>query len=1067
MKLDRFINRPVLSTVISIVIVILGVIGLISMPITQYPDIAPPTVRVSTSYNGASAQTVLNSVIAPLEEQINGVENMDYMTSSATNTGEASITITFKQGVDPDMAAVNVQNRVSRAQGLLPAEVTQVGVTTNKRQNSMLMVFSLVDEEDQYTEEFIENYAQINVIPEVKRVPGVGDAMVMGGDYSMRIWLKPDVMAQYKLMPSDVSAALAEQNIEASPGTVGERENQTFQYTLRYRGRLQSPTEFENIVIRATEDGEVLRLKDIARVELGRQTYSFANRVNGHKGVSSIVYQTAGSNATEIIQNLEKLLEDAEKTLPPGMSVVIAQNANDFLFASIHEVFKTLIEAFILVFIVVYVFLQDFRSTLIPAIAIPVALIGTFCVLNLIGFSLNLLTLCALILAIAIVVDDAIVVVEGVHEKLDQGYRSSKKASIDAMSELGGAIVSITLVMMAVFIPVSFMPGTSGTFYRQFGLTMAISIGISALNALTLSPALCAIFLKPHSEEKNKKISLIGRFHRGFNAWYDVLLQKYKKNVVHFIQRPWLSLGLVVLSIVLLLFFMKITPTGFVPNEDTGTLMASVDLPPGTSQDRTEEVMMQLDSLIAANPAVESRTVISGFSFLGGQGASYGSVIVKLKPWEERSLEQNSSVVSGMLYLQARDLIKDAQILVFAPPMIPGYSVSNGFELNMQDKTGGDLDKFYQVVQDFIAELKKRPEIASAQTSFNPTFPQYMIDIDAAACKKAGLTPNDILTTLQGYYGGLYASNFNSFGKLYRVYIQAERSERTNLESLNKIKVRNGDEMAPITQFMSIKRVYGPDNISRFNMYTSMQVNGTPADGYTSGQAIQAIEEVAEQTLPTGYGYEFSGMTREEQSTSGSSTATIFILCFVFIYLLLSAQYESYILPLAVMLSIPFGLCGSFIFVQLMGLANNILPILGAASNNIYVQIAMIMLIGLLAKNAILIVEFALDRRKMGMSITWAAVLGAAARLRPILMTSLAMIVGLLPMMFALGVGANGNRSLGATAVGGMLIGMICQIFVVPALFVIFQFLQEKFKPMVWEDIDNTDAEADIEQYSK
>ncbi len=1067
MKLDRFINRPVLSTVISILIVLLGVIGLISMPITQYPDIAPPTVRVSTSYSGASAQTVLNSVIAPLEEQINGVENMDYMTSSATNTGEASITITFKQGTDPDMAAVNVQNRVSRAQGLLPAEVTQVGVQTNKRQNSMLMIFSLVDEEDQYTDEFIENYAQINVIPEVKRVPGVGDAMVMGGDYSMRIWLKPDVMAQYKLMPSDVSQALAEQNIEASPGTIGEREHQTFQYTLRYKGRLQSPEEFENIVVRATEDGEVLRLKDIARVELGRQTYAFSNRVNGHKGVSAIVYQTAGSNATQIIQDLEQLLQKSEKTMPPGLKVNIAQNANDFLFASIHEVIKTLIEAFILVFIVVYIFLQDLRSTLIPAIAIPVALIGTFCVLNIIGFSLNLLTLCALILAIAIVVDDAIVVVEGVHAKLDQGYQSSKKASIDAMSELGGAIVSITLVMMAVFIPVSFMSGTSGTFYRQFGLTMAIAIGISALNALTLSPALCAIFLKPHGEEKGKKVTIIDRFHKSFNAWYDVMLQKYKKNVVHFIHRPWLSLGMVVVSVVLLVFLMNVTPTGFVPNEDTGTLMASVDLPPGTSQDRTEEVMSQLDSLIAANPAVQSRTVISGFSFLGGQGASYGSVIVKLKPWEERSLAQNSTVVSGMLYLQARDLIKDAQILVFAPPMIPGYSVTNGFELNMQDKTGGDLDKFYGVVKDFIAELKKRPEISTAQTSFNPTFPQYMIDIDAAACKKAGLTPNDILTTLQGYYGGLYASNFNSFGKLYRVYVQAERSERTNLESLNKIKVRNGNEMAPITQFMSIKRVYGPDNISRFNMYTSMQVNGTPADGYTSGQAIKAIEEVAAQTLPTGYGYEFSGMTREEQSTSGSSTATIFILCFVFIYLLLSAQYESYILPLAVMLSIPFGLCGSFIFVQLMGLANNVLPILGAASNNIYVQIAMIMLIGLLAKNAILIVEFALDRRKMGMSITRAAVLGAAARLRPILMTSVAMIVGLLPLMFALGVGANGNRSLGTTAIGGMLIGMICQIFVVPSLFVIFQYIQEKFKPVVWKDLDNSDAKADIEQYSK
>ncbi len=1067
MKLDRFINRPVLSTVISILIVILGALGLVSLPITQYPDIAPPTVSVSTTYTGANAQTVLNSVIAPLEEEINGVENMDYMSSTATNTGEARINITFKQGTDPDMAAVNVQNRVSKAQGVLPSEVTRVGVITNKRQTSMLLVFSIVDESDKYNDAFIENYASINVIPEVKRVPGVGDATVLGADYSMRIWLKPEIMAQYNLMPSDITAALSEQNLEAAPGTIGERENQTFQYTMRYRGRLQEASEFENIVIRANDNGEVLRLKDVARIELDRLTYAFSNRVNGHKAVSCIVYQTAGSNATEIIQNIEKLLSESEKGMPEGLKINIAQNANDFLFASIHEVLKTLIEAFILVFLVVYIFLQDLRSTLIPAIAIPVALIGTFFVLYIIGFSLNLLTLCAMVLAIAIVVDDAIVVVEGVHAKLDQGYTSSKKASIDAMSELGGAIMSITLVMMAVFIPVSFMSGTSGTFYRQFGLTMAIAIGFSALNALTLSPALCAILLKPHEDGSKKKVTLVSRFHTAFNAWYDVLLQKYKKNVVHFIHRPWLSLSLVIVSIALLLFFMNVTPTGMVPNEDTGTFMASVDLPPGTSQDRSEQVLRQVDSLIAANPAVQSRTMISGFSFLGGQGASYGSFICKLKPWDERSIAQSSSIVSGMLYLQARNVIKDANVLVFAPPMISGYSMTNGFEFNMQDKTGGDLDKFYQVVQDFLTELKKRPEIASAQTSFNPRFPQYLIDIDAAACKKAGISPSDILSTLQGYYGGLYTSNFNRFGKLYRVMVQAERSERKDFESLKKIKVRSADGMAPVTQFMTIKRVYGPDNIARFNMYTSMSVNGSPADGYSSGQAIKAIEEVAERTLPTGYGYEFSGMTREEQSTSGSTTAIIFVLCFVFIYLLLSAQYESYLLPFAVLLSVPFGLSGSFIFIHLMGLANDIIPIFGSASNNIYVQIALIMLMGLLAKNAILIVEFALDRRKMGMSITWAAVLGSAARLRPILMTSLAMIIGLLPLMFSFGVGANGNRSLGTTAIGGMLIGMICQIFIVPSLFVIFQFLQEKIKPMVWEDIDNTDAESDIEQYAK
>ena len=976
MKLDRFINRPVLSTVISILIVILGILGLISLPISQYPDIAPPTVRVSTTYQGANAQTVLNSVIAPLEEQINGVENMMYMTSTATNTGDASIEVYFKQGTDPDMAAVNVQNRVAKAQGFLPAEVTKVGVITSKRQTSMLLVFSLYSSDDKYDNEFLENYAKINVIPEVQRVPGVGDAMVMGSDYSMRIWLKPEIMAQYHLMPTDISTALAEQNIEAAPGSLGERGNQTFQYTLKYKGRLQSQEEFENIVIRATADGEVLRLKDVANVELGRLTYGFANKTNGHPSVTAIIFQTAGSNATQIIKDCETLLKNAEKTMPPGVKVSISQNANDFLFASIHEVIKTLIEAFILVFIVVYIFLQDLRSTLIPAIAIPVALIGTFFVLYIIGFSINLLTLCAMVLAIAIVVDDAIVVVEGVHAKLDQGYKSARLASIDAMSELGGAIVSITLVMMSVFIPVSFMSGTSGVFYRQFGLTMAIAIGLSAVNALTLTPALCAILLKPHDPEERKKSTFVSRFHTAFNVYYDGILKKYKKGTLNFIHKPWLTIGSVVAGIALLLFFMKITPTGLVPNEDTGTIMAVVDLPPGTSQDRTEQVLMQIDSLLASEPAIESRTMISGYSFMAGQGPGYGSFICKLKNWDDRTIEQRSDFVSGMLYLKARKVIKDARVLLFAPPMIPGYSVSNGFELNLQDKTGGSLDKFYEVAQDFITKLTERPEIASAQTSFNPNFPQYMIDIDAAACKKAGLTPNAILTTLQGYYGGLYSSNFNRFGKLYRVMIQADPNSRTNLESLKSIKVRNGNEMAPITQFMTIKKVYGPDNITRFNMFTSMKINGNPADGYSSGQAIQAMQEVAEQTLPTGFGYEFSGMTREEQSSSGSTTAMIFILCFVFVYLLLSAQYESYILPLSVLLSVPFGLAGSFIFVHLMGLANNIVPILGAATNNIYMQIALIMLIGLLAKNAILIVEFALDRRKMGMSITWAAVLG-------------------------------------------------------------------------------------------
>ena len=1070
MKLDKFINRPVLSTVISILIVILGIIGLATLPVTQYPDIAPPTVSVRATYTGANAQTVLNSVIAPLEDQINGVENMMYIQSSASNNGSADISIYFNQGTDPDMAAVNVQNRVSMAQGLLPAEVTKVGVTTQKRQNSMLLIFSLYDAEDKYNIEFIENYAKINLIPEVQRVKGVGDANVMGQDYSMRIWLKPDVMAQYNLVPSDISGVLAEQNIEAAPGQFGERGNQTFQYTIRYKGRLQQTEEFEDIVIKALPNGEVLRLGDVARIELGRLAYTFNNTVNGHKAVTCIVFQMAGTNATETINNLLDVISKAEESLPAGLKINVAQNANDFLYASIHEVIKTLIEAFILVFIVVYVFLQDMRSTLIPAIAIPVALIATFFVLKLIGFSVNLLTLSAMVLAIAIVVDDAIVVVEGVHAKLDQGYKSSREASIDAMSELGGALVSITLVMMSVFIPVSFMGGTAGTFYRQFGITMAISIAFSALNALTLSPALCAIFLKPHdSEHKPKKMSVIDRFHTSFNAAYDSLLKSYKKRVVFFIHKKWLSLGLVAASIVLLVFFMKITPTGMVPNEDTGTIMGAVTLPPGTSQERAMEVLAKVDSLVAAEPAVESRTIISGYSFIGGQGPSYGSVIIKLKDWEERSMMQNSDIIYATLFMRAQKIIKDAQVLFFAPPMIPGYSVSSDIELNMQDKTGGSLDHFFEVVNNYRAALEARPEINSAKTTFNPSFPQYQLDIDAAACKKAGISPSDILSTMQGYFGGLYASNFNRFGKMYRVMIQAEPDATKNMESLNSIKVRSGNEMAPITQFVNMKKVYGPDIINRFNLYTSMKVMVAPASGYTSGQALQAIAEVAKENLPTGFGYELGGMAREEASTSGSTTGIIFVLCFVFVYLLLSAQYESYILPLAVLLSVPFGLMGSFIFVNGFGALGNIPAlkmILGTMSNDIYMQIALIMLMGLLAKNAILIVEFALDRRKQGMSISWAAVLGAAARLRPILMTSLAMIVGLLPLMFAFGVGAHGNRTLGSSAIGGMLIGMILQIFIVPVLFVIFQWLQEKIKPMEWDSLDESEVEAEIEQYS-
>lgn len=1055
MKLDTFINRPVLSTVISIFIVILGCVGLLWLPITQYPDIAPPTIQVSTTYTGANAQTVLNSVIAPIEEQINGAEGMTYMQSTATNTGNATITVYFRQGFDPDMAAVDVQNRVAKAQSMLPAEVTKVGVITKKRQTSMLLVFSLYSPDGSYETEFIENYMKINVIPQIQRVSGVGDAMVMGADYSMRIWLKPDVMAQYQLMPTDITAALAEQNIEAAPGQFGERGDQSYQYIMRYKGRLVTPEEFENIVIRTNPNGEVLYLKDVAELELGRVDYGFSNKTNGQPAASAMIFQTAGSNATQVINGVLAEIDKASEELPDGLEFNISMNTNDFLFASIHEVIKTLIEAFILVFIVVYIFLQDIRSTIIPAIAIPVALIGTFFGLYLIGFSINLLTLAALVLAIAIVVDDAIVVVEAVHAKLDEGYTSARLAAIDAMREIGGALVSITLVMMLVFVPVSFISGTSGIFYRQFGLTMAIAIGLSALNALTLSPALCGIFLKPHKEGENKKKSVIDRFHDGFNRMYDGILEKYKGYTKFFINHKVTSFGIVGASIVALVMLMLSTSTALVPNEDTGVLFCMVNMPPATSQERTIEVMDEVDKILADIPAINYRTQIIGYSFLAGQGNTYGTFIIKLKDWSERTKEESAEAILGQLYAQTSQKIKDGNVMIFQPPMISGYSVTSGFEFQLQDKTGGDINHFSQIAQDFLAKLNQRPEIQMAYTTFNPTFPQYMVDIDVAKAKQAGTNPNTILSTLQGYFGGMYISNFNRFGKLYRVMMQAAPESRVSPESLNQIKIRVGSEMAPITNFVTLKRVYGPDIISRFNMYTSISVNGTPNPGYSSGDAIRAIEEVAAESLPQGFGYEFSGMTREEQSTSSSSTAIVFGLCLLFVYLLLSAQYESYILPLAVILSIPFGLMGSFIFAKMFGL-----------NNNIYLQIGLIMLIGLLAKNAILIVEFALDRRRTGMSIVGAAVAGAAARLRPILMTSLALIIGLLPLMFASGVGANGNNALGTGAVGGMLIGMILQVLIVPALFVAFETLQEKFVPIKWKDTDNTELHDQIEQYN-
>lgn len=1035
MKLDNFIKRPVLSTVISIIIVVLGLIGLMTLPISQYPDIAPPTVEVKASYQGANAQTVVNSVIAPLEEEINGVENMTYMTSTATNTGDATITVYFKPGSDADMAAVNVQNRVTKAQGFLPSEVTKAGVTTSKKQSSILLAFTVYSEDDKYDQEFLFNYLKINVIPQIKRIGGVGDAQLLGAEYSMRIWLKPDVMAQYGLMPKDVIAALNEQNIEAAPGQLGENaKDVTFQYMLKYKGRLATPEEFGDIVIRADENGEILRLKTIADVELGSLSYAIDTRSNGHEGITAMIYQSAGSNATQIINDVKALLEAEKRNFPPGVTYDILLDSNDFLFASIHEVLKTLLEAFILVFLVVFIFLQDFRSTLIPAIAIPVALIGTFFMLKIMGFSINLLTLCAMVLAIAIVVDDAIVVVEAVHEKLEKGAKSAKEASIEAMNEISGALISITLVMMAVFVPVSFMSGVTGTFYRQFGLTMAVSIAFSAINALTLSPALCALFLKPHTNHEGEKVGLLKRFFIAFNTAYDVTVKKYTKGVSFFVKHKLLSMGAVVAGAALLFYLMATTPSGLVPNEDTGTIFVTVDMPAGTSLDKTKEAMAKVEKLIDNTPAIRSYTAVSGFSSLSGaMGSSYGTFICKLHDWEERDETESADAINRKLMMEARELVKEGRVITFSMPMIPGFGVSDGFEFSLQDKTGGSIESFYAVAQEFIARLSERPEVAQASTSFNPTYPQYMVNIDAAKCKQAGISPSDVLTTLQGYFGGIYASNFNRFGKLYRVMVQARPELRVDEVSLNAIKIRNGNEMAPITQFIDLERVYGPDNIKRFNLFTSILVNGTPAEGYSSGQAIKAIEETAEQYLPTGYAYEYSGMTREEQGQSGG-LGMILIICILFVYLLLSAQYESYILPLVVILSIPFGLAGTFIFANMMSI-----------DNNIYLQIGLIMLIGLLAKNAILITEFAVERRRSGMSIIEAAIDASAARLRPILMTSLAMIIGLLPMMFAHGVGANGNSALGSGAIGGMLIGMICQIFIVPALFVIFETIQEKF----------------------
>ena len=1038
MNLRTFIERPVLSAVISITIVVVGIIGLFSLPVEQYPDIAPPTIMVSTTYYGASAETLQKSVIAPLEEAINGVENMTYMTSSATNSGSVSITVYFKQGTDPDMAAVNVQNRVSRATGQLPAEVTQVGVTTSKRQTSILQMFSLYSPDDSYDENFLSNYISINLKPQILRISGVGDLMIMGGEYSMRVWMKPDVMAQYKLIPSDITGVLAEQNIESATGSFGENSDETYQYTMKYTGRLITPEEFGDIVIRSTDNGEVLKLKDVADIQLGQDSYAYHGGMDGHPGVSCMVFQTAGSNATEVNQNIDKLLEEASKDLPKGVELTQMMSSNDFLFASIHEVVKTLIEAIILVILVVYVFLQDFRSTLIPLVGIVVSLVGTFAFMAIAGFSINLLTLFALVLVIGTVVDDAIIVVEAVQARFDVGYRSSYMASIDAMKSISNAVITSSLVFMAVFIPVSFMGGTSGTFYTQFGLTMAVAVGISAINALTLSPALCALLLKPYiNEDGTQKNNFAARFRKAFNSAFDMMVDKYKTIVLFFIKRRWLTWSLLACSVVLLVLLMNNTKTSLVPDEDQGVIFVNVSTAAGSSLTTTDKVMERIEKRLIEIPQLKHVQKVAGYGLLAGQGSSFGMLILKLKPWDERpGDEDNVQSVIGQVYARTAD-IKDASVFAISPGMIPGYGMGNALELHMQDKMGGDMNEFFTTTQQYLGALNQRPEISMAYSTFDVRYPQWTVEVDAAKCKRAGITPDAVLSTLSGYYGGQYVSNFNRFSKVYRVMIQADPVFRLDETSLDNAFVRmSNGEMAPLSQFVTLTRSYGAESLSRFNMYNSIAVNAMPADGYSTGDAIKAVQETAEQSLPKGYGYDYGGITREENQQSGT-TIIIFGICFLMIYLILSALYESFIIPFAVLLSVPCGLMGSFLFAWMFGL-----------ENNIYLQTGLIMLIGLLAKTAILLTEYAAERRKAGMGLIASAVSAAKARLRPILMTALTMIFGLFPLMMSSGVGANGNRSLGTGVVGGMTIGTLALLFIVPTLFIAFQWLQERLRPV-------------------
>lgn len=1037
MKIRTFIDRPILASVISVLILLLGMIGLTQLPIEQFPEIAPPTVSVSASYTGANAETVQKSVVVPLEEALNGVENMMYMTSTAANNGSARITVYFRQGTDPDMATVNVQNRIATAEGLLPAEVTKSGITVRKRQTSNIKQLAVYSPDDSFDQSFLNNYMKINIEPRLSRIAGVGEVNVYGYDYSMRIWLDPNKMKKYSLVPSDITAVLDEQNVEAATGTLGAESENTFQYVLKYRGRYENEVDYENLVIKSLPNGEILRLKDVATVELGTRAYDYIGQVNGHPGCNIMIAQTSGSNANEIIEEIDRTIAEISKTLPKGIKIADLMSTKDFLDASIKSVVKTLIEAIILVVLVVYVFLQSLRSTFIPALSIIVSLIGTFAFLSLVGFSLNMLTLFALVLVIGTVVDDAIVVVEAVQAKFDEGYKSSYLATIDAMDGITSALVTTTFVFMAVFIPVSFIGGTTGTFYTQFGLTMAAAVAISLLNALTLSPALCALIMTPHQTTGGgNKMSFSSRFHIAFDTAFHRLVMKYKVGVLFMLKRKWLAGILLLIACGGFAVLMMTTKTGLVPNEDMGTIYVDVRTSPGSSLQETRIVMEQVDSCLRTIPQIELYSTITGNSMLSGQGACNGMFTIRLKDWSERTSKEDAIDVVMDKISRSTAFISSADIMPFTRPMIPGYGASSGFELYVQDQKGGSIEDLLKYTRQIIDELKKRPEIGRATTSFDTKFPQYLLEVDAALCKRNGVSPSDVLSTLSGYIGGNYASNMNRFSKLYRVMVQAPPEFRLNTESLNNIFVRNdAGEMTPIKQYLKLTRIYGSETLTRFNLFSAIQVNGAAATGYSSGQAIQAVKEVAAQVLPTGYGYEFGGMSREESNT-GNTTTLVFVICVVFIYLILCALYESLFVPMAVILSVPFGLAGSFLFAKMFGL-----------ENNIYLQTGLIMLIGLLSKTAILLTEYASERRHHGMSIMQAAISAAQVRLRPILMTSLTMIFGMLPMMFSTGVGANGNISIGVGTVGGMLIGTIALLFIVPPLFMVFQYLQEKIMP--------------------